>query len=146
LIPLGPARDDDPVAGARESDAFGLRLQRLDPSRMVLYVSGELDRLTAPVLAACLDELLGSDPPDTSLTIDLTETSFVDVGGLNTLLDVQRRARVRGIVVHVGGCGAQFLRLLHATQTIGLTAKAPDRPRSCRPRACRPFGGRLRRR
>jgi anti-anti-sigma factor len=134
------------VAGAREADPLGVHLHRLDPSRMVLYVSGELDRLTAPVLVACLDELLDSGAPGTSLVIDLTETSFVDVGGLNTLLDVQRRAKVRGIVVHVGACRAQFLRLLRATQTIGLTAMTPDPPRVYRPRGCWPLGGRFPRR
>ena len=134
------------MAGAREANALGLHLHRLDPGRMVLYVSGELDRLTAPVLVACLDELLGSQPPGTSLMIDLTETSFVDVGGLNTLLDLQRRARERRIVVHVGACGAQFLRLLRATQTTGLTATAPDRRGPAGPRGCWRLGGRFRRR
>jgi len=103
------------VAGAREANPLDLHLHRRDRSRMVLYVTGELDRLTAPVLVAFLDERLGSDPPGTDLTIDLTETSFVDIGGLDALLDVQRRAGVRGIVVHVGACRAQFLRLLRAT-------------------------------
>ena len=68
----------------------------------MLSVTGELDRLTAPVLVAFLAERLGSDAPDVTLTIDLTATSFVDVGGLNALLEVQRRARTDGVTVHVG--------------------------------------------
>ena len=131
---------DEPAA--REPDPLGLHLHRLDRHRMVLYVAGELDRLTAPVLVAFLDERLERERPGTSLTIDLTETSFVDVGGLNALLDVQHRAGIRGIVVHVGPCRAPFLRLLRVTWTIGLTAAAPDRPGSYRPRACRPPGRR----
>jgi ABC-type transporter Mla MlaB component len=144
LIPEGSAPDDDPVVGAREPDPLGLHLHRLDRRRMVLYIVGELDRLTAPRLVAFLDDRLGHETPGTDLTIDLTWTSFVDVGGLNALLDVQRRAAVRGIVVHVGPCRAPFLRLLDATWTIGLTVAAHDRQRSYRPRACQPSGGRLR--
>jgi len=109
---------------------------------MVLYVSGELDRLTAPLLATHLDELLRDDAHGTSLTIDLAGTSFVDIGGLNTLLDVHRWAGARGIVVRVGECRAQFVRLLRVTGTLGLMA-APGRPRS---RACGPFGRDRRRR
>jgi anti-anti-sigma factor len=145
LIPDGPARDDDPVVDARPVDPLGLRLHRPDRGRMVLHVAGELDRLTAPVLVAFVDERLGREPPGTHLTIDLTETSFVDLGGLNALLDVQRRAGIRGIVVHVGPCRAPFLRLLRVTATMGLTVTAPDRPRGYRPRVCRPSGRRARR-
>jgi ABC-type transporter Mla MlaB component len=133
---------DDPAAGAPEPDPLGLHLHRLDRGRMVLYVAGELDRLTAPVLVAFLDERLRREPPGTDLTIDLTETSFVDLGGLDALLDVQRRAGIRGVAVHVGRCRAPFLRLLRVTLTIGLTAAAADRPPSYRPRAWRPSEGR----
>lgn len=109
---------------------------------MVLYVTGELDRLTAPMLVVFLAQRLGGDGPDTNLTIDLTATSFVDIGGLNALLEVQRRARLDGVTVHVGACRAQFLLLLRATATTGLIAPAPDRPRFYRARGCRPSGGR----
>ena len=113
MIPEGPARDDDHL---------GLHLHRLDGSRLVLHVVGELDRFTAPVLVAFVEERLGPEPPGTDLAIDLTATSFVDVGGLNALLHVQRRAGTRGIAVHVGPCRAAFLKLLRLTRTVGLTA------------------------
>ena len=115
-----------PEGSARETDSLGLHLHRLD-RRMVLHVVGELDRLTAPVLVAFLDDRLGREAPGTDLTIDLTRTSFVDVGGLNALLDGQRRAGIRGIAVHVGPCRASFLRLLDITGTTGLTVAAHDR-------------------
>ena len=137
MIPDGPARD--------EADLLGLRLHRPGRGRTVLSVTGELDRLTAPVLVAFLAERLGSDAPDVTLTIDLTATSFVDVGGLNALLEVQRRARTDGVTVHVGACRAQFLLLLRATGTTGLIAPAPDRPRCYRVRGCRLRRGRSRR-
>jgi ABC-type transporter Mla MlaB component len=98
------------------------------------------------VLVAFLAERLGSGAPDVNLTIDLTGTSFVDIGGLNALLEVQRRARIQGVTVHVGACRAQFLLLLRATGTTWLIAPPPDRPRSYHARGCRPFGGRSRRR
>jgi anti-anti-sigma factor len=112
LIPDRPARDDH----------LGLHLHRLDGSRLVLHVVGELDRFTAPVLVAFVEERLGCEPPGTDLAIDLTATSFVDVGGLNALLHVQRRVGTRGIAVHVGPCRTAFLRLLRLTRTVGLTA------------------------
>lgn len=145
MTPEGPVRDDDPVAGAPHTGAFGLLMRRVDRSRWVVSVSGELDRLTAPALVACLDGLLRDRPPGTRLVIDLSGTSFVDVGGLNALLDVQRRLAVRGIALHVGACRAQFLRLLHATRITGLTAPVPDGHRSFRCRRYRRSGGRPRR-
>lgn len=137
MIPDGPARDDD---------RLGLHLHRLDGSRLVLHVVGELDRFTAPVLVAFVEERLGREPPGTALTIDLTAAPFVDVGGLNALLHVQRRAGMRGVVVHVGPCRASFLRLLDITWTVGLTASAPYGPQSYRPPARQPSGGPPRRR
>jgi anti-anti-sigma regulatory factor len=137
LIPGAPVRDHDASAGSPQDEALGLHLHRLDRRRMVLYVTGELDRLTAPVLVALLDERLAGERPDTVLTVDLTATAFVDVGGLNALLDVQHRAAVRGITLHVGACRAAFLRLLRVTRTLGLAAAPPDRPWSTRPHACR---------
>jgi ABC-type transporter Mla MlaB component len=119
------------------TEALGLHLHRLDRRRMVLYVTGELDRLTAPVLITLLDERLAGEAPGTGLAIDLTATTFVDVGGLNALLDVQRRAARRGIAVHVGACRAPFLRLLRVTRTLGLAAAASGRSWSYRPHACR---------
>jgi anti-anti-sigma factor len=153
LTPGGPAPHADPARGIGEADGaspesglLGLRPHRLDGRRMVLYVSGELDRLTAPLLVAHLDELLRDDAHGTtSLTIDLAGTSFVDIGGLNTLLDVHRRAGARGIVVGVGECRAQFVRLLRVTGTLGLMAAGAGRPRS-RQRTCGPFGRDRRRR
>jgi ABC-type transporter Mla MlaB component len=130
------------VAGDRAADPLGLQLHRPGRGRMVLYVTGELDRLTAPILVVFLAHHLGGDAPDTNLTIDLTATSFVDIGGLNALLEVQRRARLDGVTVHVGACRAQFLLLLRATGTTGLIAPAPGRPRFYRARGCRPSGGR----
>src|SRR3954454_5468100 len=121
----------------RMTEALGLHLHRLDRRRMVLYVTGELDRLTAPVLVTLLDERLAGEPPGTGLTIDLTASTFVDVGGLDALLDVQRRAARGGIAVHVGACRPPFLRLLRVTRTLRLAAAASGRSWSYRPHPCR---------
>lgn len=145
VTPEGPVQDDGPVPGAPQAAAFGLVLRRVDRSRSALSVSGELDRLTTPVLVGCLDGLLRDRPPGTCLVIDLSGTSFVDVGGLNALLDVQRRLAVRGITLHVGACRAQFRRLLWATRTTGLTAPAPDGHRPFRCLGYRRSGDRSRR-
>jgi anti-anti-sigma factor len=56
------------------------------PHRAVIHLRGELDRTTAPALASCLDRLLDLETHSTSLIIDMTETSFIDLGGLDLLL------------------------------------------------------------
>jgi STAS domain len=62
-------------------------LHRDKPEEAVIRLSGELDRVTAPALASCLSELLRGEPRCATLVVDLAETTFLDVGGLNLLLD-----------------------------------------------------------
>jgi len=116
----------DRLRASPGGEELGLRLHRPDRSRLLLYVSGELDRITAPLLAAYLEALLASEAQVTSLTIDLVGTTFVDIGGLNTLVDMHHRARAWGVLVRIGACRPQFARVLHVTRTVELMAAAPE--------------------
>jgi anti-anti-sigma factor len=147
----GDRQHDDPVVGRAAGAVTGsrsrgacrsgwdpgsLRLHehRPDPTHTVLCVDGELDRQTAPLLAARLDELVRRAADGAVLTVDLAGTSFVDVGGVRTLLDACGRARQRGIEVRVGACRRQFLRVLSVTGAAALIEVVPDPPRCGLPR------------
>lgn len=72
---------------------FELSEHRRDGT-VLLRIAGELDVLTAPKLAARLDDLVRSPADD--LVVDLDETAFIDSAGLHTLLNAQRRLTRRG--------------------------------------------------
>ena len=95
-----------------------LHLHRDDPEQTVLCLRGELDRCTAPLLAVCLDELLVDATHRTTVVINLAATSFVDIGGVNTLLEAHRRACARGATVRLASCSRQLLRSLEATGVV----------------------------
>jgi len=56
---------------------------------VVLEIAGELDLLTAAQVRTWLRETLG-DIPAGQLVIDLTQVSFLDLAGLDALLDARR--------------------------------------------------------
>ena len=56
-----------------------------------MAITGELDLSTVPVLARHLDELL-RERPDT-LTVDLSDLTFMDSSGLRQLIELDERAR-----------------------------------------------------
>ena len=56
-----------------------------------LTITGELDLSTVPVLARHLDERL-REKPDT-LTVDLSDLTFMDSSGLRQLIELDERAR-----------------------------------------------------
>ena len=110
-----------PVPGPLRVD-----LHRDCPDATVIYVHGELDRATAPILASRLNPLVDADTGRTNLVIDLTTASFVDVGGLNLLLDAQRRAKAAGTAFCLAGCSRQVLRILQVTDAIKVIRLVPS--------------------
>jgi len=102
------------------------------PDETVIYVSGELDRATAPALASCIHPLLHAHPRRATLILDLTATTFVDACGLDLLLDTHRQATARETAFWLAGCRPQLMRLLQLTQTAELIQQLP---------AHRPAGG-----
>jgi anti-sigma B factor antagonist len=79
--------------------------------RATVYVSGEIDIATAPQLAAALDEAVGGDR---DVTVDLSDTTFFGVSGVNVLvaahIDADRRGRTLR-VTHADDVTSRLLEL-----------------------------------
>ncbi len=111
-----------------------LDLHRQGPDAAVVHVCGELDRATAPTLASCVNELLDTGSRCTTLVIDLTAMTFLDLGGLNLLLDAHQQAAARGTTFGLAGCGRQVLRILEITKTTELVRLVPGHTQRAVPR------------
>ena len=91
----------------------------------VIRPSGEVDVMTAPKLAACLDSVVRQGRGD--VTLDLTETEFLDSAGLHVLLNAQRRLTRRSRKLRVI-CGAgqvrQVIELARLVETLNVVEPA----------------------
>jgi anti-anti-sigma factor len=85
----------------------------------LIYVRGELDHQTAPQLRAAIGEESASSPR--ALILELSETSYLDSGGLSVLFDTLTALRGTGWLGVVGAV-SPVARLLEMT---GLTEQ-PD--------------------
>jgi anti-sigma B factor antagonist len=106
-------------------DQFQLDVRHEDPGETVVFVRGELDIATTPELYACLSTLLDADTPCPVLVVDLAAAPFVDIRGVNVLLDAHRRAADRGVVLSLAGCRAQLVRVLHVVQMLDVMDLIP---------------------
>ena len=61
------------------ADRFHVEVCHEDPGEVVIYVRGELDLATAPVLGTCLSNVLDADLPCRALAVDLSAAPFVDM-------------------------------------------------------------------
>jgi anti-anti-sigma factor len=84
----------------------------------VIFVRGELDRASAPLLAGRLWQFLGTPGPDRTVVVNLAGTTFVDVGGMCSLSEAAGLARDLGSRLYLAGCSAQLVRLLHLTHLL----------------------------
>ena len=109
-------------------DLIDIDLRRDSPDTAVIRVRGELDRATAPALASRVHQVLAADSRCATLVIDLTETTFIDLGGLRILLDTHQRATADGTAFSLAGCGPPVVRLLQITQTATLVPLRPAQP------------------
>jgi anti-anti-sigma factor len=82
-------------------------------SEWVIFVRGELDRNSMPLLAGCLREFLNTRGANRTVVVNLAGTTFVDVGGMRLLCEAAGSARDRGSHLYLVGCSAQLERLLH---------------------------------
>ena len=78
-----------------------------------IRVTGDLDAYSAPHLRRLVDELL--DRPAVRMTIDLSDTSFVDSIGLGVLVGAWRRLRAHGGQLVLDSPGASVCRVLMLT-------------------------------
>jgi anti-anti-sigma factor len=100
------------------------RAQRVDAAPGVrLALHGELDRATLLALAPALREL--EREAQDGIVLDLTELTFVDVGGLKLILETARRLRATGRQLTLANSSPSVRRLLELT-AIDQTADVVD--------------------
>jgi anti-anti-sigma factor len=83
-----------------------------EASEAVIFVRGELDRDSVPLLTGCLQDILETRGGDRTVLVNMAGTTFIDVGGMCSLFDIAGLARDRGSRLYLAGCSAQLVRLL----------------------------------
>lgn len=78
-----------------------------------VHLSGELDMLTSTALNRRLRQALRHSAD--GLILDLSRMSFCDASGLGVLIDIQNRARSRGIALTLAAPRPSMSRLLRIT-------------------------------
>lgn len=95
------------------------------PAARVLHVVGELDTVTAPLLATRLAEQQAAVP---KLVVDLSEVSFLGSAGLAALVEAKDAAERHGGQLLVVPGSRIAKRALEATGLLSLFAVAEDVP------------------
>jgi anti-anti-sigma factor len=97
------------------NDLLGLVVKQPANGVRVLVVDGELDALTAPLLAARIHEQLAAAPAH--LIVDLQAVRFFGSSGLNCLLDARELIQqTPGVQLHIAGMVTRAVaRLLEVT-------------------------------
>ncbi len=116
------------------SETSGFDLVRMDyGGHPALFVYGEIDVLSAPVLHEALEEIIAEGPA--TLLVDLANVTFLDSTGLSTLLVAHRHLEERGgrlrlvsvpvkvlQVIEVAGLAERF----HVDPDMEAAAGSPD--------------------
>jgi anti-anti-sigma factor len=90
----------------------------LGPDRARVFLRGELDLATAPLLREHVDDLIVGNGQRRSLVlIDLGELTFCDSSGLRALLEVLDRCQRVGINLRVTNVPANTRRVFEVTGT-----------------------------
>lgn len=93
-----------------------------EPKTCVVSAAGELDLGAAPTLAADIKAALATGARD--LVIDLGAVTFMDVSGVNALLDARTRVRRSGGSLRLLAPSAPVLRVLRAAGVDRLFVRA----------------------
>ena len=89
----------------------------VEGARFVVRLSGDLNILTAPKLAACLEGM----PEDVNaLTVDFAECDYVSHKGLRVLMHTRKVMKDRKGSMELVNVGPNVLRMLNATGMIDL--------------------------
>lgn len=107
-------------------ESLKLSTSRPEPETVVLAVAGEVDMLSAPRLAAALDEIFGTLPR--VVVVDLSEVEFLGSAGLAVLVSAQKQSTSSLRVVASGRDTRRIFTLtgldevfaLHATREAAL--------------------------
>lgn len=83
------------------SELLELTVERPAIGVRVVTVGGELDMLTAPALAECLQQQLSTNP--SHLILDLQKVSFLDSKGMNCLLQSRETTHTSNTQLHLAG-------------------------------------------
>ncbi len=94
------------------------------PEAAVVRVAGEIDLVTAPQLAAALDEVLRTNARH--IAIDLTEITFMDSAGVHTLVQTHQRAGRHVAVICGPGPALRTLELLGLTESLNVVSSRAD--------------------
>jgi anti-sigma B factor antagonist len=95
--------------------ALVTRLDRSAPATLVLWVSGEVDTLTAPALGEALGALLAADPADAVVAVETTGVGFLASSGLAVLIRAAHQAEAQGRDLHLVAGGRAVARPLQVT-------------------------------
>ena len=79
---------------------------------LTIYLSGELNTLTAPELSALLDKELGGVK---ALTLDFSECDYVSSAGLRVLLATFKQMKVAKGTMSLANVGENFMDVLQNT-------------------------------
>lgn len=107
-----------PVTDATASRELNIRVTEGDGGVLV-FLSGRVSINSSPGLRDRILEILGRGSLST-LTIDLTEVSFIDLSGIATLLEALKISRGRQTLLQLRGLHSRPHYLLEATGLLGL--------------------------
>lgn len=127
---------------AQPAEDFDIRVERVNGAPR-LFATGELDMLTAPLLARGLTEL---ESPGSTITVDLAGLTFLDVAGIRVLWDGVEGSVDGGGSMSIVNCSDQIRRLFHLTGTEHLLwndAESADRSRVVPAISAQPEGASL---
>lgn len=102
-----------------------VRIELLDPHRVVVSASGDVDLATAPELA----RVLRDEGPGRDVVVDLADATFIDSTGLAVLLNASRRSVSRGnhlLVVCPSGIVHRMLELAALLETLRVVDTVAD--------------------
>ena len=115
---LGLWRERSPFAEPTASRELKIRVSEGEGGVLV-FLSGRVSINSSPELRDRLVKILGREPLST-LTIDLTEVSFIDLSGIATLLEALKISRGRRTLLQLRGLHSRPHYLLEATGLLGL--------------------------
>jgi anti-anti-sigma factor len=92
--------------------------------RAVVRVSGELDMTTAPALRAALEAALKAcvEPASMTVLVDMSDVTFMDCSGLNTIIACRRDATAPGATLSLVRPSWCVQRVVGLTNTSTLLA------------------------
>jgi len=96
------------------------------PAEAVVSLAGEIDMLTAPRLAATVNEILVEPPA--RVVLDMANVTFCDSQGLGTLVVLSRKATTARSVLVLANVADFLLRVLDITglrSALMVTSTAP---------------------